>query len=463
MSQVAAMIIAIAYPSLCGYIISTFMLRRDKESTLLEKVTLGFGLGFGLLSLSTFYMGALHVPFTQGSLIAVQAVYTLPVLLALIFLRRRASRVDILPTNNQRAHKERTLLNIVVGIILVWLALKAAFILIEAFNRPLFADDNWSNWSAGAKFFFYQGGFLLDTANEHFFAQGYRLYMGHPLLTPLLELWNALNLGHFDEILTKSWSPLYYIASIVLLYCAIKREAGRTPALMSAFMLSSVPLLAYHALDGYADLPLAFYVLAGSIFLFRYMEENSKSSLLLSGALFAIGAFTKNEGILFLCFAFLALILFMLIEKKCKPKDLLPYLIGAVLIVPWIIFKSSYSFGYGHMDASSGLDWTGTVHFEIFPLYAKQLFYNANHGLVFAFALVVSVLGYRTIIKSNIKYLYLIVGLMICSLLFLYATTMDFESVTLNTASNRNTLTFLPVTLYGATLVAIRFFKKDSQ
>ena len=166
-------------------------------------------------------------------------------------------------------------------------------------NRPLYADDNWSNWSAGAKFFFYQGSLALDPASEHFFASGYRLYMGHPLLTPLLELWSALTIGRFDEILSKGWAPFYYIASVVLLYSAVKREAGSLVALMSAFMLSSVPLFTFHALDGYADLPLAFYILAGSVFLWRYMEEGTKSSLLLSGALFATGAFTKNEGVLF--------------------------------------------------------------------------------------------------------------------------------------------------------------------
>ena len=112
------------------------------------------------------------------------------------------------------------------------------------------------------------------------------------------------------------------------------------------------------------------------------------------------------------------------------------------------------------MDETSGLDWTGAIHFEIFPLYAKELFYDANHGLVFAFALIVSVIGYKSVLKSNIKYLFLIVALFICTLLFLYATTMDFESVTLRTAVNRNTLTFLPLTLYAASLVAIRFFCK---
>ena len=242
MSQMPTMIIALAYPSLCGFIISTFILKRDIHSTLLERVTLGFGLGLGLLSIFTFYMGIIRIPFTQASLIAVQLLYTLPILAALIFFKKKERSAKSIRPRSQSDHERHTFLNIIAGVILVWLALKAAFILIEAFNRPIFADDNWSNWSAGAKFFFYQGGLLLDPANEHFFGSGYRPFLGHPLLISLLELWGALNLGHFDEILTKGWAPFYYIGSIALLYSAVKREAGRTPALMSAFMLSSVPL-----------------------------------------------------------------------------------------------------------------------------------------------------------------------------------------------------------------------------
>ena len=86
------MIVALAFPTLCGFIIASFILKRDARSTLLERVVLGFALGLGLLAFSTFYMGILRIPFTFASLFIVQVVYTLPVLAALIFLKGEAPR-----------------------------------------------------------------------------------------------------------------------------------------------------------------------------------------------------------------------------------------------------------------------------------------------------------------------------------------------------------------------------------
>lgn len=449
--------LSLLFPTLCGYIIISVLLYRDTSTTILERITVGFALGLGLLTFFMFYMGLLDIKFTSATLYIVQALYTLPFIAGYIFLQR--TRPHTVFKNEPTLlfmNKTSPILTMACAVILVWLAMKAGFVLFESFNRPIYSHDNWSSWSSGAKFFYYRGGLELNPSSEYFFGGNYRIWHGHPLLTPLAEVWMAVNLGRFDEILSKAWSPFYYIATITLLYSAIKREGGRVTALACAFMLSSAPLLTYHALDSYADMPLSFYVLGGSVFLWRYMEERRRGPLMVAGLLFAIAAFTKNEGVLYLLFAFTALFIYILFEKKLRWRELLYFLVPAMIILPWIAFKFVHGIGYGHHIGTAGLHWIDKLHFEIFPIYFKELFYHANHGLIIAFAVVITVIGFMTILKSNIKYLYVIIILIICSFLFLYTTTMDFESVTKRTASNRNILTFIPLLLYTVTLVTVR-------
>lgn len=453
--------IAVLMPLVSGFIFMTWLLGAEK-GTAFERLFLGFGAGVGLLSFEVFIMGLIGVPFRFSYILITQALAVSPFSAALFF-SKDARREDPRPRHRAGAGKFKALISVLLAL---WIACKIAFVCYEGLNRPILSQDAWMNWAGAAKFFYYSRGLALAHGNEHFFGAGYRIFMGHPLLYPLAEVWVSTALGGFHETLAKAFSPFYYISILGIFFFTVKRESGRFYALIAAFLLSSAPLLAFHGQDGYADLPLAFYTLGGTVFLWRFMELEDMRCLSASGLLFSMGAFTKNEGIIYLASAGLVLAVYCAAREKGLLKGLIYYCLpAAIFIAPWLIFKASYGIGFGHGYKTAGVEMaSGGLHLDVPGVYLKELFLSANHGLIFPYLAAVTLLGFGTLFKTNIKYIYLMLLLVILSFLFVYIATNDYAAVTRRTGVNRNTLTFLPAAFLAGTLLSIRMLnrKKDN-
>jgi hypothetical protein len=445
--------IALAIPALSGFVFISWL--RREGAGLFENVFLGFGAGVGLLSFETFLLGLAGIPYGFASIAAVQALFTLPFLAGLYIDRG----VSIPGPLKLRPAFDAGLLKVVVSsAVIVWLACKASFVLYEGLNRPILHHvDVWLNWSSVAKVFFYNRYLVLDPSDENFFGSAYRLYQGHPLLNPLTQVWVSTALGDFHEVLAKGWMPFYFISTLGVFFTTIRKEAGGFVALLSTFFLSTAPLFTYHAIDGYSDLPLAFYALSGTVILLRYMDGGGRRELVLSGLLFSMGAFTKSEGLIYLAAAGLVLFSYNMIERKRDWPGLLYFALPALAyIMPWVAFKAYYGLGFGHGYGAGAVTWTREFHPEVFGIYLRELFLTSNHGLTFSIFTVLVVTGIRTVMRTNIKYLCLTVLIVMAAFLFLYATTRDFTAVIYRTGTNRNVLTFMPIAFLAATLLAVR-------
>ena len=148
----------------------------------------------------------------------------------------------------------------------------------------------------------------------------------------------------FDEDAARSLSALFPLAATALLFAALRRR-GRTPALLAALLLISLPLLYYWrvphrdpllaayglvfgpeagaarfgdpgswweavawCLDGTADLPLAAFLLGGFALLARALSSEGDRVDLTGGGLLLGGALlAKNEGLPLALFVALAL------------------------------------------------------------------------------------------------------------------------------------------------------------
>ncbi|MBI5234403.1 MAG: hypothetical protein HY880_08620 [Deltaproteobacteria bacterium] len=450
------LVFAFALPTLCGFIIIAWAYNCRIKELLLEKAVLGFGFGFGLLSIESFLLGFSDLPLTFPYMALAQVVFAMPFLIAVYLRRGQAS-----------AHKEKKAFDrpgkweiAVISALALWICLKIVFVLYSGFNKPFTSFDFWTQWGAGGKLFFYAHGLILDSADENFFGRGYRIYMGHPLLTTMTQVWISNVLGGYHETFAKSWSSVYFLSLLLFFMLAIKKEGGFMVAIVATFFLSTLPLLTFHAQDGYADLTLSFYVLAGAVFLWWYMEKGTSRFLMLSGLFMAMAAFTKNEGLLYLFFTGVSLVFYILLEKRGRWMDIVRFALPALIFIsPWIIFKAYYAIGSGHGYETSSLDWSPALHFEIIPIYFKEIFFSVNHGLVFPFLFVISIMGVKVILKSNIKYLYLLLILFLGALLFLYITTWDFTSVVYGTGLHRNTLTFVPLAFFLSIIIFLRLGK----
>jgi hypothetical protein len=469
------LLIAFGLPSLCGY--SLVGLAEGAKSSIhpVERLCLGYAAGLGLLTMEMFLLGLTGVKYTAITV-------SMPlVILTLIFIaaKRLYSRRSLLSEpENYKCEAEgfggpdlylgHPIVKILSALIVAWICWKATFVLYEGFVRPIISQDTWWNWSSGAKLFFYEGGLLLDPSSEFFFGKGYRLFLGYPLLNSLAQTWLSLMVGTFHESLAKAWVPFCYLSILGTFFFSVKREAGTVIALASLFLLSSAPLIFYHSIDAYSDLPLALFVFSGGVLLFRYMETGKCGYAALAGLFFSIGAFTKNEGVVFLFASAVSILIFSLTTKKGGLRGLVSFAIPAIFyIAPWLIFKIYYGIGYGHgygigvgsVDEASGIIWSAEMHYEIIVPFFKELFFTVNHGLIFPFFALLTIIGLRTVLSTNLKYLYLIIVMMICTLLFIFIGTHDYVYVLNRTSVNRAAITFLPLTFFVTALLASRLLR----
>lgn len=446
---------------LMGSVIANFVLRRDASIGWPEKIFIGVGLGSGLQAYMMFLTGIVGISFSFT------LFFLVDVLIAVIFTVLLYHSVIPSRSLQRKCIEPSVSFKLVIAAVLTaWVALKIGFVFYENLARPIYIWDSWIHWAPGAKLFFYEKGFLLDS-KEHYFGKSYR-FPGHPMLFTLLMVWSALSLGEFHEIYVKFWSFLFFTGILGLTFFSLKTEANWFYALVAVFLLSGFPLITFHGTAAYSDLPLSFYALAGTIFLYRYLNAQTRAPLILSALFYSMAAFTKNEGLFFPLSAGVVILTASFTGKGFRKKDLFIFIsIFAAFIGPWIVFKFVNGLGYGHGQVGnsvlpSKLAWFSdpsfspnaqkSVHWEVLPIYLKENFFSANYGLLFPAWLLLSLFLFKEIISSNLKYLYLFLFLIISMFIFVYLT-LEVASVTQVSGLHRNTLTFAPIIMYVLSLL----------
>ncbi len=96
---------------------------------------------------------------------------------------------------------------------------------------------------------------------------------------------------------------VFAFSTIALLFAGVHLRRGRVQAQLAALVLMGTPFFLKQAVSEYADIPLAFFFLATfSLLALRDRVAWSESAgLALAGFTAGLAAWTKNEGLLFLC------------------------------------------------------------------------------------------------------------------------------------------------------------------
>ena len=465
------LIYAFFLPTATGFLLVSYFSRRDKKEGFFERLLLGFGLGMGMLTFEMFIAALLRINFSLFLLSAIQ-ILTAAFFAWLLFKSKYSLKevLNISPFSDKEApvpcqRWASIVRSLFVLLITGWILLKFFFVIYEGAIWPVFAWDSLENWSSGAKYFFYVKGLMLDHGSEHFFGKGYRTFLNYPLHIPLMQVWFSVCLGNIHEAYMKYWNVVYFVSVVALLFFAVRREASQVIAILAAFFLSSVPLLTYHAIDAYADLPLGYYALATAIYFRRYMEKSEKQRddnygfLVLIGVFAALCIWTKIEGILFSLAFSAALFLYLLMKRssfRSFIKSLFFYSIPIGIVgISWFAFLT--------LNAIKGPPVALGLHFEVLPVILKQIFFSANFNIIFMFLLVIILLGYRSILHSYLKYLLAPLLTVMLMFLFIYITTNHYHFVMDLTAVNRNVLTFIPMMYYVSALIAAHLLKLEKE
>ncbi|MEE8573965.1 MAG: glycosyltransferase family 39 protein, partial [Thermodesulfobacteriota bacterium] len=356
-------------------------------------------------------------------------------------------------------------------ILCAWALARIAFVLFESTTVPIYSTDAVSTWTSGAKFFFYERGLGLDLGPGEFFGKNYRLFMGHPIFISLLQMWTSLWVGEFSEVCVKISGFAFFISLLAVFFLAVKRETTLNSAVVWVFFLTSAPLIVYHGGDSLSDLPLSYYSLSAVVLLWRFIKNANPRLLMLAGFMLGIGIFVKNEGLLFTFGIAVALILFLKQKKRAILKPFVSFIVPFIIMAaPWFLFKIFNDLGFGHSGQDSGMVWFSdprfsadaetSIHWEIIPIAVKELFLSANFNLIFSFWAVLTVFKFKSVARTDIKYLYVVTLLVMAVFVFVYLT-LEVTAVTESSGFHRNMLTYLPIIFFTSAVLLAREKKKE--
>ncbi len=331
---------------------------------------LGFLLGLGFISLQLFFYSVLGIGISSVTV-------TLPWLIILCllllvykfgFIDRRASTLAPLPRDGWGPVE-------IVSVIII--AVQLFYSLLYSTTLPVTGWDAWSIWFLKARAFFVDGGvtpaFLLDAS------YGYD-HPDYPLLVPLSIMWLFTTLGEVNDIAAKILYPVQFAALLSIVYYFVKRSVGRRAALVATAVLSLSPLVIIHAAGlpvkigglysgdfvGYADLILSLFFVAAGGFIYLYAKDGCPGAFRVAAVLLAIGAWTKNEGLVFAMIGALLLLLLLFMRtfslrlallvydiREHESGDLRPLLSGLLFMVavfvlfmaPWATYKVHFGLG----------------------------------------------------------------------------------------------------------------------
>jgi hypothetical protein len=175
--------------------------------------------------------------------------------------------------------------------------------------------DAFSIWNLHARFLFRGGSHWRD---------GFTPVLpwshpDYPLLLPaaIAHFWSCL--GHDSPAVPAVIGLLFTFGTVGLLFSALTILQGRMPAMLGATALLATPSFIEQGTSQYADVPLAFFYLA-TVVLFCLQDNlpddgnapHPSRLLVLAGSTAALAAWTKNEGLLFLCAVVMARLLILL-------------------------------------------------------------------------------------------------------------------------------------------------------
>jgi hypothetical protein len=329
-------------------------------SRLLEQLSLGFGLGIGILTWLLFL-----ISWTGLSLNSATILFTYFFLLTFfIVIIQKANRGKHLSSvsNPEHAYGLQGIPDIIGWFFFVTFG---AFLFLLSIGLSYYFWDAMAIWSVK--------GYGMGAEQSIFGALEWGAKgLAYPLNIPLAI--NIFFLADHDMLPgSKLLFPGYFIAMLIGLRVLFYRQ--RLPAWFAwcaVFAIGTIPLLLQYSLIGYANIPYAYYYAIGIIWVGLGLHEKDSQRVLLGAILLALSIWTRLEGLEFWPIAIISVAVVWkkeLLEKKTILRVFIP---AMVVGGSWMIFGRIYRASTGETallsDALSRL-----AHGELQPIAVYQI------------------------------------------------------------------------------------------
>ncbi|CEK19417.1 hypothetical protein [Chthonomonas calidirosea] len=221
--------------------------------------------------------------------------------------------------------------------VIAWGVLGIAFCVTVWQGLALGIDwDGYSIWQLKAKAFVTQGGSLSVLHDSYHF---FYAHLDYPLLVPIQTWWTCAHAGSYSELWVQGIGLLFTMDILALFADFCLRVVGRTPAVVGCALLLAMPVFSHMALSGFADIPLAAYLIAvgvgGTLTLW-----GERGALWITGWLLAGLVLTKNEGLAAVLAMLLAFLYSTRGRQRLKRQGLALWLSFLLLAyLPWALMK----------------------------------------------------------------------------------------------------------------------------
>lgn len=306
------------------------------------KLGLIIGLGFGVTSIIYFIKLVFDIP--DGWYYFLEFCF-FGIFWILFIWENRKYIPDPPPVLSQKENEPKPSNYFLLITILIFCFFVAGFILINL-NSPHGGWDSWATWNHKARFFYRSlienRTNIMDDLNHFSFTAP-----DYPLLIPLsiARIWSY---GGEEIIFIPSAINFLLLTAIALiLYGAVSHITNRWNGLFSIIALFGCPFFLKQSANQMADVPISYFLLCSLVLfaLHDYEKIQGKTYLLMAGIFIALSAWTKNEGLLFLCsiiFARSILVAFYFGFSKFS-REIIWFAVGALpVLLVLTLFKVRY-------------------------------------------------------------------------------------------------------------------------
>ena len=402
-----------------------FPIQRLQGVWLVLTLCLGAGLGLGITS-ATIFLWLTLIGSPDSYYFA--AELSLAAILAFFAFYRIHYSADATKKKSGLCHETnpatiRWLRNIFLFLLVISVG---SFLLKTFLQDPHGKWDAVDTWNFRARWLF-RGGADWSYA----FSLRARDGLDYPLLitASVFRMWQILGK---DPIAVPIFiAGIFTFGSVLLLFSSIALLRGSNQGYLAAILLFLSTQYLNIGTYQYADVPLAFFILA-TVFLFSLKDrcpELSSPLVFLAGLTVSCAAWTKNEGQLLL-----ALVIFIYFVGRLRKqewletlKELIGFTIGLAPILGTLVyFKLNFALENAHIGANS-LKQMGTylVDIDRYIIVGSKFivkFLTFNDGLVGLMAgyLFLAGLDRPDLIKKRILSPIILLLLMTCSYFFVY-------------------------------------------
>jgi hypothetical protein len=207
--------------------------------------------------------------------------------------------------------------------------LVGAVAVVRLVKSPYGDWDAWETWNMRARMIYLGGGHWRDAFSPLLTDGG----SDYPLLLPLTITGMWLGIRSAATVAPGVLGVAFACSTILLLGSGLAYLRDKSQGLMAAMVLAATPALMVAATMQYADVEVAFFILAAGVCVSLYERYADSKLLALAGLNAGFAGWTKNEGLIFL--AILPLVVLVVVRRW---RELQWYFLGAASPVAALVY-----------------------------------------------------------------------------------------------------------------------------